>query len=52
MKRPARNNFGIARMAIALLATIFGPDTGNVAWILVAMIIGGAIGIRMAKKLR
>lgn len=37
-------------MAIALLATIFGPDTGNVAWILVAMIIGGAIGIRMAKK--
>ncbi len=47
-----RNNFGIAGMAIALLATIFGPDTGNVAWILVAMIIGGAIGIRMAKKLR
>lgn len=46
------NNFGIAGMAIALLATIFGPDTGNVAWILVAMIIGGAIGIRMAKKLR
>lgn len=39
------NNFGIAGMAIALLATIFGPDTGNVAWILVAMIIGGAIGI-------
>ncbi len=24
------NNFGIAGMAIALLATIFGPDTGNV----------------------
>ena len=44
------NNFGIAGMAIALIATIFGPDTGNVAWILVAMIIGGAIGIRLAKK--
>ena len=29
------NNFGIAGMAIALIATIFGPDTGNVAWILV-----------------
>ncbi len=28
------NNFGIAGMAIALIATIFGPDTGNVAWIL------------------
>ena len=23
------NNFGIAGMAIALIATIFGPDTGN-----------------------
>ena len=44
------NNYGIAGMAIALIATIFGPDTGNVAWILVAMIIGGAIGIRLAKK--
>jgi len=44
------NNFGIAGMAIALIATIFGPDTGNVAWILVAMIIGGAIGIRLAKR--
>ena len=28
------NNFGIAGMAIALIATILGPDTGNVAWIL------------------
>lgn len=37
-------------MAIALIATIFGPETGNVAWITVAMIIGGAIGIRLAKK--
>ena len=37
-------------MAIALIATIFGPDTGNVGWILLAMVIGGAIGIRLAKK--
>ncbi len=35
------NNFGIAGMAIALIATIFGPDTGNVGWILLAMVIGG-----------
>ncbi len=28
------NLFGMARMAIALLATILGPDTGNVAWII------------------
>ena len=45
------NNFGIAGMAIALIATIFGPDTGNVGWILLAMVIGGAIGIRLAKNL-
>ena len=44
------NNFGIAGMAIALIATIFGPDTGNVGWILLAMVIGGVIGIRLAKK--
>jgi NAD(P) transhydrogenase subunit beta len=44
------NIFGMSGMAIALLATIFGPNTGNVAWILVAMVIGGAIGLRLAKK--
>ncbi|WP_312272896.1 Re/Si-specific NAD(P)(+) transhydrogenase subunit beta, partial [Pseudescherichia sp.] len=44
------NRFGIAGMAIALIATIFGPETGNVAWIIVAMIIGGAIGIHLAKR--
>lgn len=37
-------------MAIALVATILGPDSSNVAWILLAMVIGGAIGIRLAKK--
>ena len=26
------NRFGIAGMAIALIATIFGPETGNVVW--------------------
>ena len=44
------NTFGISGMAIALIATIFGPDSGNVAWILLAMVIGGAIGIRLAKR--
>ena len=42
------NYYGIA--AIALVATILGPDSSNVAWILLAMVIGGAIGIRLAKK--
>ncbi len=47
------NNFGIAGMAIALIATIFGPDTGNVHCDdLLAMVIGGAIGIRLAKKVK
>lgn len=44
------NIFGVTGMAIALIATIFGPDSGNVAWILLAMIIGGAIGIYLARK--
>jgi len=44
------NIFGISGMALALVVTIFGPETGNVAWILLAMVIGGAIGIRLAKK--
>ena len=44
------NYFGIAGMALALIATILGPDAGNVGWIILAMVIGGAIGIRLAKK--
>jgi NAD(P) transhydrogenase subunit beta len=37
-------------MAIALIATIFGPDASGVTWILVAMVIGGGVGIFYAKK--
>lgn len=44
------NLFGIAGMAIALIATIFGPYASNVGWIIIAMAIGGAIGIRLAKR--
>jgi H+-translocating NAD(P) transhydrogenase subunit beta len=44
------NIFGMSGMALALLATIFGPNSGNVAWILLAMVIGGAVGVRLAKK--
>lgn len=44
------NLSGICGMAMALIATIFGPDTGNVAWIIVAMVIGGGIGIYLANK--
>ena len=44
------NLFGISGMAIALIASIFGPDSSNVVWILLAMVIAGAIGIRLARR--
>ncbi|MGO2509600.1 Re/Si-specific NAD(P)(+) transhydrogenase subunit beta [Vibrio hibernica] len=44
------NYYGIAGMAIALIATIFGPDSSGITWIILAMVIGGAIGIYLAKK--
>lgn len=46
----AGNYYGIAGMTIALIATIFGPESQGFAWIIVAMAIGGAIGIYYAKK--
>tara|TARA_Y100001956_G_scaffold80454_1_gene95690 strand:- start:2156 stop:3550 length:1395 start_codon:yes stop_codon:yes gene_type:complete len=46
----AGNYYGIAGMAIALIATIFGPDSQGLGWIIVAMVIGGGIGIHYAKK--
>ena len=44
------NYYGITGMAIALIATIFGPDSAGTGWILVAMAMGGAIGLYYAKK--
>ncbi|TQP09017.1 Re/Si-specific NAD(P)(+) transhydrogenase subunit beta [Vibrio cholerae] len=44
------NYYGIAGMAIALLATIFSPNAEGLAWVLLAMVIGGGIGIHYAKK--
>ncbi|EPI3547452.1 Re/Si-specific NAD(P)(+) transhydrogenase subunit beta [Vibrio vulnificus] len=44
------NYYGIAGMAIALLATIFSPSAEGFAWVIVAMVIGGGIGIHYAKK--
>jgi NAD(P) transhydrogenase subunit beta len=44
------NLFGIIGMAIALIATILNPATSGVEWILLAMVIGGSIGIRLALK--
>ncbi|MFQ6370734.1 Re/Si-specific NAD(P)(+) transhydrogenase subunit beta [Shewanella sp. YIC-542] len=44
------NILGITGMAIALIATILNPETTGVQWIILAMVIGGAIGIRLALK--
>ncbi|MEL7290941.1 MAG: Re/Si-specific NAD(P)(+) transhydrogenase subunit beta [Pseudomonadota bacterium] len=44
------NYYGIAGMTIALIATIFGPESQGFAWIIIAMVIGGGIGIHYAKK--
>lgn len=44
------NIFGISGMSIALVATILGPDSGNIAWVLLAMVIGGTIGVFLANK--
>ncbi len=44
------NYYGIAGMTIALVATIFGPESEGLVWIIIAMVIGGGIGIHYAKK--
>ena len=49
------NYFGIAGMAIAILATVFGPHiTGGtaIATVLVAMAIGGSVGVFAAIKVK
>lgn len=44
------NKFGIIGMIIALVATIINVDFNAYAYILVAMVIGGLIGARLAIK--
>ena len=42
--------YGIIGMGIALIATIFGPKSDGTLWIIIAMVIGGAIGIQRALR--
>ena len=42
--------YGIVGMTIALAATIFGPQSEGTLWIIIAMIIGGVIGVQRALK--
>jgi NAD(P) transhydrogenase subunit beta len=48
------NLYGIVGMAIAVLATVFGPrvTAAGLPWIVGALVIGGAIGLYAAKKVQ
>src|SRR6185503_7509339 len=44
------NLYGMIGMAIAVLATVFGPrvTTGGLGWLAAALVIGGAMGLYLA----
>ena len=46
------NWYGIAGMAIALAATIFGVVTRNYSILLAALVIGGSIGLLLARRVQ
>ncbi|MBU0893788.1 MAG: Re/Si-specific NAD(P)(+) transhydrogenase subunit beta [Gammaproteobacteria bacterium] len=48
------NLFGMVGMALAVLATVFGPrvSLAGVAWIVGALVIGGGIGLYAAKVVK
>src|SRR3954452_2830578 len=48
------NVFGMIGMALAVLATVFGPrvTSGGYAWIIAALVVGGTIGLFAAKKVQ
>jgi len=46
------NYYGIAGMAIAVVATVLGPKVTSVVPVIVAMLVGGSIGITAAKRVQ
>jgi NAD(P) transhydrogenase subunit beta len=48
------NLYGMIGMGIAVLASIFGPrvTADGYAWILIALVVGGSIGLFAAKKVK
>jgi H+-translocating NAD(P) transhydrogenase subunit beta len=48
------NLFGMIGMGLAVLATVFGPrvTTSGVAWIVMALVVGGGIGLYAAKVVK
>ncbi|CAM4291518.1 Re/Si-specific NAD(P)(+) transhydrogenase subunit beta [Bordetella muralis] len=48
------NLFGMIGMALAVLATVFGPSVSSsgIAWIVIALVVGGGIGLYAAKVVK
>jgi H+-translocating NAD(P) transhydrogenase subunit beta len=48
------NLYGMIGMAIAVLATVFGPrsTTAGLAWVAIALVIGASIGLYLARTVR
>ncbi|QNN59504.1 Re/Si-specific NAD(P)(+) transhydrogenase subunit beta [Diaphorobacter ruginosibacter] len=48
------NLFGMIGMALAVLATVFGPrvSPSGIAWIVIALVIGGGIGLYAARVVK
>jgi NAD(P) transhydrogenase subunit beta len=48
------NLFGIIGMTLAVLATVFGPrvSPNGIAWIVIALVIGGGIGLYAARVVK
>jgi NAD(P) transhydrogenase subunit beta len=48
------NLYGMIGMAIAVIATVFGPrvTADGYAWIIIALVIGGSVGLFAAKKVK
>ncbi len=48
------NLFGMIGMALAVIATVFGPQVsaGGIPWIIIALVIGAAVGLYAAKKVQ
>ena len=46
------NYYGMAGMAIAVLATVLGPKVTSIVPVIIAMLIGGSIGLTAAKRVQ
>jgi NAD(P) transhydrogenase subunit beta len=48
------NLFGMIGMALAVVATVFGPQVsaGGIPWIIIALLIGAGVGLYAAKKVQ